>query len=62
MGADVFSLLKRKAEEYEEQVRDYLADGSISSMEQYSRIVGRLEGIALMYQEIKAIEQRFIED
>lgn len=62
MEADVFSLLKRKAEEYEEQVRDYLADGSISSMEQYSRIVGRLEGIALMYQEIKAIEQRFIED
>jgi len=62
METDILSLLKRKAEEYDEQVKDYLADGAIKSMEEYSRIVGRLEGIALMYNEIKAIEQRFIQD
>lgn len=62
MDSDVFALLKRKAEEYDEQVKDYLADGSIKSMEEYSRVVGRLEGIALMYNEIKAVEQRFIQD
>lgn len=62
MDSDVFALLKRKAEEYDEQVKDFLADGSIKSMEEYSRVVGRLEGIALMYNEIKAIEQRFIQD
>ena len=62
MDSDVFALMKRKAEEYDEQVKDFLADGSIKSMDEYNRVVGRLEGIALMYNEIKAIEQRFIQD
>ena len=62
METDLISLLKRRAEEYDEQVKDYLADGAIKSMEDYNRVVGRLEGIALMYNEIKAIEKRFVED
>ena len=58
----MFSILRRKAEEYDEQIRDYLADGSISSIEQYNRVIGRLEGVAMMNNEIREIEKRFIQD
>jgi len=58
---DVFALLKRKIDEYEVDIKDYLASGQVEDMSMYNRIVGRNEALQFIRQDLNDIEKRYIE-
>ena len=61
MESNVFTLLERNLEDYREQIRDYLGSGYAKTMEDYSKMVGKLEAIDVFLEDIKALEKRYIE-
>ena len=58
---DVFALLNRKIEEYEEDIKNFLASGQAEDMAMYNRLVGRNEGLQFIKQDLSDIEKRYIE-
>ena len=58
---DVFTLLKRKIDEYEEDIKTFLASGQAEDMAMYNRLVGRNEGLQFIKQDLADIEKRYIE-
>ena len=58
---DVFTLLNRKIEEYEEDIKGFLASGQAEDMAMYNRLVGRNEGLQFIKQDLNDIEKRYIE-
>jgi hypothetical protein len=58
---DVFTLIKRKIEEYEEDIKTFLASGQAEDMAMYSRIVGRNEALQFIKQDLADLEKRYIE-
>lgn len=61
MSDTAFTLIYRKLDEYEVELKEYLATGSVDSMELYNRMVGRLEAIRYLNEDVKEIETRYIE-
>lgn len=61
MSDTVFALIYRKLDDYEEELKEYLATGSVDSMELYNRMIGRLEAIRYLNDDIKEMETRYIE-
>ena len=61
MNDDVFSLLKRKLDEYEEDIKTYLASGQAEDLSAYNRLVGRCEVVRIIRQDLHDIEKRYIE-
>lgn len=59
---DVFSLLQRKIDEYEEDIKNFLASGQAEDMSMYNRIVGRNEALQFIRQDLADIEKRYIEN
>ena len=59
---DVFSLLQRKIDEYEEDIKNFLASGQAEDMLMYNRIVGRNEALQFIRQDLADIEKRYIEN
>jgi hypothetical protein len=59
---DVFSLLQRKIDEYEEDIKNFLASGQAEDMAMYNRIVGRNEALQFIRQDLADIEKRYIEN
>jgi hypothetical protein len=58
---DVFTLLKRKIDEYEEDIKNFLASGQAEDMAMYNRIVGRNEALQFVKQDLSELEKRYIE-
>jgi|TARA_R110002020_G_scaffold326188_1_gene541892 hypothetical protein len=58
---DVFTLIKRKIEEYEEDIKTFLASGQAEDMAMYSRIVGRNEALQFIKQDLADLEKRYVE-
>ena len=58
---DIFTLLKRKIDEYEEDIKTFLASGQAEDMTMYSRIVGRNEALQFVKQDLADLEKRYIE-
>jgi len=58
---DVFALLNRRIEEYEEDIKTFLASGQAEDMAMYNRLVGRNEGLQFIKQDLADIEKRYIE-
>ncbi len=58
---DVFALLNRRIEEYEEDIKNFLASGQAEDMAMYNRLVGRNEGLQFIKQDLSDIEKRYIE-
>jgi hypothetical protein len=58
---DVFTLIKHKIEEYEEDIKTFLASGQAEDMAMYSRIVGRNEALQFIKQDLADLEKRYIE-
>ena len=58
---DVFALLNRRIEEYEEDIKTFLASGQAEDMAMYNRLVGRNEGLQFIKQDLNDIEKRYIE-
>jgi hypothetical protein len=58
---DIFTLLKRKIDEYEEDIKTFLASGQAEDMSMYNRIVGRNEALQFVKQDLADLEKRYIE-
>tara|TARA_R110000751_G_scaffold60448_2_gene126149 strand:- start:1347 stop:1535 length:189 start_codon:yes stop_codon:yes gene_type:complete len=61
MSDSIFSLLERKIDEYESDIKTYLASGQAETMDMYNRVVGRNEALQFIRQDLKDIEKRYIE-
>ena len=61
MADTVFALLKRRIDEYEEDIKNYLASGQAEDMSMYNRIVGRNEALQFVRQDLSELEKRYIE-
>jgi|TARA_R110001599_G_C11954474_1_gene632163 hypothetical protein len=61
MDDNVFTLVGRKLDVYEDELKTYLASGSADSMELYNRMVGRIEALRFIRDDLKEIETRYIE-
>ena len=62
MADTYFTLIQRKIDEYEEDIKIYLASGQAEDMEKYNRIIGRYEALQYVKQDINDIEKRYIEE
>ena len=61
MDDTVFSYLERKIDEYEKDIKTFLASGQVEDMAMYNRIVGRNEALQFVRQDLKDLEKRFVE-
>ncbi len=61
MADTYFTLLQRKIDEYEEDIKNCLASGQAEDMEMYKRIVGRNEALQFVKQDLSELEKRYIE-
>ena len=61
MSDTVFSLLGRKLDEYEEEIKTYLAPGQAEDLSSYNRLVGRCDLVKIIRQDLEDIEKRYIE-
>jgi hypothetical protein len=61
MSDSVFSLLGRKLDEYEEDIKTYLASGQAEDLGSYNRLVGRCDLVKIIRQDLEDIEKRYIE-
>ena len=61
MEVSVFDALERRLNEYRDEVSEYISGGGIKSMEEYNRLIGKLEGIDIALNNVKELEKRFIE-
>ena len=61
MEVRVFDALERRLNEYRDEVSEYISGGGVKSMEDYNRLIGKLEGIDIALNNVKELEKRFIE-
>lgn len=61
MDDNVFTLVGRKLDGYEDDLKTYLASGAADSMELYNRMVGRIEALRFIRDDLKDIETRYVE-
>ena len=61
MEVSVFDALERRLNEYRSEVSEYISGGGVRSMEDYNRLIGKLEGIDIALNNVKELEKRFIE-
>lgn len=61
MEISIFDALERRLNEYRDEVSEYISGGGVRSMEDYNRLIGKLEGIDIALNNVKELEKRFIE-
>ena len=59
--SDANDILKKIKEE-KEAVTIHMANGRPKNFEEYQRLVGRIEGLNFLEDEILSLEKKFIED
>jgi len=57
----VFDALERRLNEYRDEITEFVSGGGVKSMEDYNRLIGKLEGIDIALNNVKELEKRFIE-
>jgi sigma54-dependent transcription regulator len=58
----ILESLKKKIREYMNEGADHLASGGAQNMEEYNRMVGRIEGLAIIERDMIELEQKYIAD
>jgi|TARA_R100001163_G_C4903008_1_gene90760 hypothetical protein len=58
MADDVLSLLRKKIREQMNEIADQLAVGTASTMEEYRKMCGMIEGLAWTEREILDLEEK----
>lgn len=61
MEVSVFGALERRLNEYKTEITEFVSGGGVKSMEDYNRLIGKLEGIDIALNNVKELEKRFIE-
>jgi hypothetical protein len=59
---DVIEQLRKRIEEYEAQLAEYLLGGGAPTHDDYMKQVGKAYAFKLILQDLEEIEQRYIED
>tara|TARA_B100001142_G_scaffold325165_1_gene378227 strand:- start:4115 stop:4303 length:189 start_codon:yes stop_codon:yes gene_type:complete len=57
----VFDALERRLNEHKAEITEFVSGGGVKSMEDYNRLIGKLEGIDIALNNVKELEKRFIE-
>ena len=58
----VYTPVIKKIQEEMDATTDHLSSGRPKNFEEYQRLVGRLEGLQFIEDEVLNIEKKFIED
>ena len=58
---DELQLLRSKIRDYRDQLKDYLAAGSVKDYDGYQRIVGRLEAFNVVEEDLEEMVERHME-
>ena len=61
MEISVFDALERRLNEYRDEITEFVSGGGVKSMEDYNRLIGKLEGIDIALNNVKELEKRFRE-
>lgn len=57
---DELQLLLKKVTEYREQLKEYLAAGSVKNHDDYRQIVGRLEAFNVVEDDLRELIDRHV--
>lgn len=60
MEHSVFEVLQKRLTEYKSEISEFLAMGYATNMEEYNRMVGKVEVINILSDDIQALEKRYI--
>tara|TARA_B100000925_G_C21798755_1_gene383682 strand:- start:441 stop:629 length:189 start_codon:yes stop_codon:yes gene_type:complete len=58
---NIFEALERRLAEYKSEITEFVAGGGVKSMEDYNRLIGKIEGIDIVLNNVKELEKRFRE-
>ena len=58
----IYTSILKKIKEEKEAVTIHMANGRPKNFEEYQRLVGRIEGLNFLEDEILGLEKKFIED
>ena len=58
----IYTPILKKIKEEKEAVIIHMANGRPKNFEEYQRLVGRIEGLNFLEDEILGLEKKFIED
>ena len=58
----IYTPILKKIGEERQAVVTHMASGSPKNFEEYQRLVGRIEGLNFLEDEILGLEKKFIED
>ena len=58
----IYTPILKKIKEEKEAVTIHMANGRPKYFEEYQRLVGRIEGLNFLEDEILGLEKKFIED
>jgi|TARA_B100001939_G_scaffold291085_1_gene262790 hypothetical protein len=58
----LYTPILKKIREEKEAVTIHMANGRPKNFEEYQRLVGRLEGLQFIEDEVLGIEKKFIDD
>ena len=61
MEVNIFEALERRLNEYKTEIAEFISGGGVKSMEDYNRLVGKIEGIDIVLNNVKELEKRFRE-
>ena len=61
MEINIFEALERRLGEYKVEITEFISGGGVKSMEDYNRLVGKIEGIDIVLNNVKELEKRFRE-
>ena len=56
------SSLYKVLDDREEDLKEFLANGSIESIEDYRSVTGQIQGVCFVRQEMKTLLKRYEED
>ena len=58
----IYTPILKKIQEEKNAVITYMASGRPKKYEEYQRLVGRIEGLSFLEEEVQSLEKQFIED
>ena len=62
MAETIYSPLRDKLSDYMNSAADHLACGGATSFDEYQRMVGKIEALALIERDILDLEKHYEED
>ena len=62
MTSNIFHAVLTRLDESRESIASHLAEGGAKDQETYCRLVGKYEALGIIRNDVKDVEQRYVED